>query len=110
MRELMGLLSAQWMIVDVVGACTKGSTVSGSSVASRSLLTASDHLEIIYWMLTVRSQCCRCGLAKCRRWIGIDLWPNPDVGISLVIGLGIFAFIASILCSAAFLYNAKDVS
>ncbi|KAK1551861.1 hypothetical protein Q3G72_006093 [Acer saccharum] len=31
-------------------------------------------------------------------------------GISLVIGFGIFAFIASILCSAAFLYNAKEVS
>ncbi|XP_043700969.1 uncharacterized protein LOC122651591 [Telopea speciosissima] len=31
-------------------------------------------------------------------------------GISLTIGLGIFAFVASILCSAAFLLNAKDVS
>ncbi|XP_022149105.1 uncharacterized protein LOC111017596 [Momordica charantia] len=31
-------------------------------------------------------------------------------GISLVIGLGIFALIASILCSAAFLQSAKDVS
>ncbi|KAJ6726431.1 hypothetical protein OIU79_004561 [Salix purpurea] len=31
-------------------------------------------------------------------------------GISLVIGLGIFAFIASILCSAAFIYNVKHVS
>ncbi|XP_059655609.1 uncharacterized protein LOC132302706 [Cornus florida] len=31
-------------------------------------------------------------------------------GFSLVIGLGIFAFIASILCSAAFFYNAKDLS
>lgn len=30
-------------------------------------------------------------------------------GISLMIGLGIFAFIASILCSVAFLYNAKDI-
>ncbi|XP_031741936.1 uncharacterized protein LOC116403978 [Cucumis sativus] len=31
-------------------------------------------------------------------------------GISLAIGLGIFALIASILCSAAFLNCAKDVS
>ncbi|XP_058183604.1 uncharacterized protein LOC131301376 [Rhododendron vialii] len=31
-------------------------------------------------------------------------------GFSLVIGLGIFAFTASILCTAAFLQNAKDVS
>ena len=31
-------------------------------------------------------------------------------GISLMIGLGIFAFIASILCSAAFLHHAKDDS
>ncbi|XP_024933923.2 uncharacterized protein LOC112493146 [Ziziphus jujuba] len=31
-------------------------------------------------------------------------------GFSLMIGLGVFAFIASILCSAAFLYNAKDAS
>ncbi|GKU90461.1 hypothetical protein SLEP1_g4452 [Rubroshorea leprosula] len=31
-------------------------------------------------------------------------------GVSLMIGLGIFVFIASILCSAAFLHNAKDVS
>ncbi|XP_071724327.1 probable aquaporin SIP2-1 [Rutidosis leptorrhynchoides] len=31
-------------------------------------------------------------------------------GFSLVIGLGIFAFTASVLCSAAFIYNAKLVS
>lgn len=31
-------------------------------------------------------------------------------GFSLMIGLGIFAFIASILCSTAFVQNAKDVS
>ncbi|XP_052199887.1 uncharacterized protein LOC127806559 [Diospyros lotus] len=31
-------------------------------------------------------------------------------GISLVIGLGIFAFVASILCSAAFLHHAKAFS
>ncbi|XP_024018330.1 uncharacterized protein LOC112090662 [Morus notabilis] len=31
-------------------------------------------------------------------------------GFSLMIGLGIFAFIASVLCSAAFLQNAKDAS
>ncbi|XP_058112384.1 uncharacterized protein LOC131255637 [Magnolia sinica] len=31
-------------------------------------------------------------------------------GISLMIGLGIFALILSILCSAAFLHNAKEVS
>ncbi|PQQ00025.1 hypothetical protein Pyn_12785 [Prunus yedoensis var. nudiflora] len=30
-------------------------------------------------------------------------------GISLMIGLGIFAFIASILCSAAFLQTAKEM-
>ncbi|KAK6242555.1 hypothetical protein SCA6_007944 [Theobroma cacao] len=29
-------------------------------------------------------------------------------GISLMIGLGIFAFIASVLCSAAFLHHAKN--
>ncbi|KAK4410394.1 Chaperonin 60 subunit beta 4, chloroplastic [Sesamum angolense] len=31
-------------------------------------------------------------------------------GISLMIGLGLFAFIASILCSAAFFQNAKEIS
>lgn len=31
-------------------------------------------------------------------------------GFSLIIGLGIFAFIASILCTAAFIQNAKDDS
>lgn len=31
-------------------------------------------------------------------------------GVSLMIGLGIFAFIASILCSAAFFLNSKDLS
>lgn len=31
-------------------------------------------------------------------------------GISLVIGLGIFAITASILCSAAFFHNAKEAS
>lgn len=31
-------------------------------------------------------------------------------GISLMIGMGIFAFIASILCSAAFFHNAKHLS
>ncbi|EYU28917.1 hypothetical protein ABFS83_12G085100 [Erythranthe nasuta] len=30
-------------------------------------------------------------------------------GFSLMVGLGIFAFIASILCSAAFFQNAKEV-
>ncbi|XP_074309555.1 uncharacterized protein LOC141644039 [Silene latifolia] len=29
-------------------------------------------------------------------------------GISLMIGLGIFAFIASVLCSAAFVQHTKD--
>ncbi|XP_074383452.1 uncharacterized protein LOC141725004 [Apium graveolens] len=28
-------------------------------------------------------------------------------GISLIIGLGLFAFITCILCSAAFFYNAR---
>ncbi|KVH96337.1 uncharacterized protein LOC112528207 [Cynara cardunculus var. scolymus] len=31
-------------------------------------------------------------------------------GISLMIGFGIFAFIASILCSAAFFHNVKAYS
>lgn len=31
-------------------------------------------------------------------------------GISLMIGLGIFAFIVSLLCSTAFFHHAKDVS
>ncbi|XP_030449745.1 uncharacterized protein LOC115672112 [Syzygium oleosum] len=31
-------------------------------------------------------------------------------GISLVVGLGFFAFVAAVLCSAAFLNNVKDVS
>ncbi|KAK4263671.1 hypothetical protein QN277_029055 [Acacia crassicarpa] len=31
-------------------------------------------------------------------------------GVSLLIGLGIFGFIASILCFAAFFLNSKDVS
>lgn len=31
-------------------------------------------------------------------------------GISLMFGLGLFAFIASILCSAAFFQNAKEMS
>ncbi|KAI3512586.1 hypothetical protein L1887_19902 [Cichorium endivia] len=31
-------------------------------------------------------------------------------GISLMIGFGIFAFVASILCSAAFFHNAKGHS
>ncbi|KAB2620691.1 hypothetical protein D8674_040592 [Pyrus ussuriensis x Pyrus communis] len=31
-------------------------------------------------------------------------------GVSANVGLGIFAFIASILCSAAFFHTAKDVS
>ncbi|KMS97322.1 hypothetical protein BVRB_6g156190 [Beta vulgaris subsp. vulgaris] len=31
-------------------------------------------------------------------------------GISLMIGLGIFTFIASVLCSAAFFQHAKDVN
>lgn len=30
-------------------------------------------------------------------------------GVSLMFGLGLFAFIASILCSAAFFQNAKEV-
>ncbi|XP_041010430.1 uncharacterized protein LOC121254446 [Juglans microcarpa x Juglans regia] len=42
--------------------------------------------------------------------VGFSLQPVLDLlvaGISLVIGMGIFAFIASILCSAAFLHNAR---
>ncbi|XP_072978011.1 uncharacterized protein [Typha angustifolia] len=31
-------------------------------------------------------------------------------GISLMLVLGIFAFIASILCSAAFIHNSKAIS
>ncbi|KAJ4710652.1 Chaperonin 60 subunit beta [Melia azedarach] len=43
-------------------------------------------------------------------FLGLSLQCILDLtvaGISLVIGLGIFAIIASILCSAAFLQNAK---
>uniref|UniRef100_A0A7N0V9Y6 Uncharacterized protein n=1 Tax=Kalanchoe fedtschenkoi TaxID=63787 RepID=A0A7N0V9Y6_KALFE len=31
-------------------------------------------------------------------------------GFSLIIGLGIFSFIAFVLCSAAFVHNARDVA
>ncbi|XP_020264429.1 uncharacterized protein LOC109840266 [Asparagus officinalis] len=31
-------------------------------------------------------------------------------GMSLILVLGIFSFVASILCSAAFLHNSKNVS
>ncbi|XP_075518532.1 uncharacterized protein LOC142552660 [Primulina tabacum] len=31
-------------------------------------------------------------------------------GVSLMLGLGFFAFVASILCSAAFIQNAKEIS
>ncbi|KAG6712725.1 hypothetical protein I3843_05G109000 [Carya illinoinensis] len=44
--------------------------------------------------------------------VGFSLQPVLDLlvaGISLVIGMGIFAFIASILCSAALLQNARLV-
>ncbi|XP_022724967.1 uncharacterized protein LOC111281472 [Durio zibethinus] len=45
--------------------------------------------------------------------MGLSLQSLIDLlvaGISLMIGLGIFAFIASILCSAAFLHHVKVVS
>ncbi|WOH07791.1 hypothetical protein DCAR_0727225 [Daucus carota subsp. sativus] len=45
--------------------------------------------------------------------MGVSLTCIMDLvvaGISLMIGLGLFVFIASILCSAAFFQNAKDVS
>ncbi|KAG7988730.1 hypothetical protein I3843_03G202400 [Carya illinoinensis] len=45
-----------------------------------------------------------------RKLQGFILQPVLDLlvaGISLVIGMGIFAFIASIPCSAAFLHNAR---
>ncbi|XP_027771884.1 uncharacterized protein LOC107016044 [Solanum pennellii] len=45
--------------------------------------------------------------------MGISLQCLMDLvlaGFSLMIGLGIFAFIASILCSAAFYQNAKQLS
>ena len=52
---------------------------------------------LIQNMMTMMSLCVQCVL---------DL---VVAGFSLMIGLGIFAFIASILCSAAFFYNAKEV-
>lgn len=45
--------------------------------------------------------------------MGVSLQLMMDLfvaGFSLMIGLGLFAFIASILCSAAFLQNAKELS
>ncbi|CAN4125216.1 unnamed protein product [Withania somnifera] len=45
--------------------------------------------------------------------MGISLQCLMDLvvaGFSLMIGLGIFAFIASILCLAAFYQNAKQLS
>ncbi|XP_060185982.1 uncharacterized protein LOC132615393 [Lycium barbarum] len=45
--------------------------------------------------------------------MGISLQFLMDLvvaGFSLMVGLGIFAFIASILCSAAFYQNAKQLS
>ncbi|XP_019068767.1 uncharacterized protein [Solanum lycopersicum] len=45
--------------------------------------------------------------------MGISLQCLMDLvvaGFSLMIGLGIFALIASILCSAAFYQNAKQLS
>lgn len=46
-------------------------------------------------------------------FMGVSLQLMMDLfvaGFSLMIGLGLFAFIASILCSAAFLQNAKELS
>ncbi|XP_038678683.1 uncharacterized protein LOC119980093 [Tripterygium wilfordii] len=45
--------------------------------------------------------------------MGLSLQSILDLaiaGFSLMIGFGIFGFIASFLCSAAFIENAKDVS
>ncbi|KAJ4846904.1 hypothetical protein Tsubulata_026232 [Turnera subulata] len=45
--------------------------------------------------------------------MGLSLQSMLDLvvaGISLMIGLGIFGFITSLLCSAAFLHNAKVAS
>ncbi|KAJ6891294.1 hypothetical protein NC651_024711 [Populus alba x Populus x berolinensis] len=49
------------------------------------------------------------GKKKMMLLTGLSIMDLVVAGISLVIGLGIFVFIASILCSAAFLHNAKHV-
>ncbi|CAI0466826.1 unnamed protein product [Linum tenue] len=44
--------------------------------------------------------------------MGLSLQSMLDLvatGISVMIGLGIFTFVASILCSAAFIQNVKSV-
>ncbi|KAG9152875.1 hypothetical protein Leryth_012496 [Lithospermum erythrorhizon] len=44
-------------------------------------------------------------------WLSVQFLMDLVVaGVSLMIGLGIFALIASILCSAAFFQNAKELS
>ncbi|KAF1889928.1 hypothetical protein Lal_00025258 [Lupinus albus] len=42
--------------------------------------------------------------------LGLSILDFVVAGISLIIGLGFFAFIASILCTTAFFNNAKDFS
>ncbi|XAR65343.1 hypothetical protein NMG60_11009436 [Bertholletia excelsa] len=45
--------------------------------------------------------------------MGVSLQALMDLvvaGFSLMIGFGFFVFVASILCTAAFLHNAKEVS
>lgn len=57
-----------------------------------------------------RQKLVKTGKKKMVLLAGLSIMDLVVAGISLVIGLGIFVFIASILCSAAFLHNAKHVS
>ncbi|KAI5574034.1 hypothetical protein POPTR_010G134950v4 [Populus trichocarpa] len=57
-----------------------------------------------------RQKLVKTGRKKMVLLTGLSIMDLVVAGISLVIGLGIFVFIASILCSAAFLHNAKHVS
>lgn len=57
-----------------------------------------------------RQKLVKTGRKKMVLLTGLRIMDLVVAGISLVIGLGIFVFIASILCSAAFLHNAKHVS
>lgn len=54
-------------------------------------------------------------IGRAKMWVllGLSFQSLMDLtvaGISLMLGLGLFAFIASILCSAAFFQNAKELS
>ena len=50
-------------------------------------------------------------IGRAKMWVSFQSLLDLTVaGISLMLGLGFFAFIASILCSAAFFQNAKEPS